>query len=52
MPTPATLATIDAYWAAHFSCREADLHAPRTLVVPHAAMQGYQGVFLFRRDQS
>ncbi len=42
------LARVDAFWASYFGCRPEELTSGRTLVVPHAALQGYDGVLVFR----
>jgi GNAT superfamily N-acetyltransferase len=47
MPTAREQETIDQYWAAYFGCTTADLYKPQTLVVDHAAMGNYQGLFVF-----
>ncbi|MFN3485748.1 MAG: GNAT family N-acetyltransferase [Planctomycetota bacterium] len=49
MTAPETLRRVDAFWAAYFGCRIEDLAAPRTLVVPHQALAGYDGALAFRR---
>ena len=52
MPTSTALQDIGAYWTAYFALQDADLDAPVTLVLSHAAMQGYADLFLFRRGRS
>lgn len=52
MSTPTTLQRIDAYWAAFFGCHADELHAPRVLVVPHAALADYSGAYLLRTDEA
>ncbi len=42
------LRKVDEFWAAYFGCAPEDLNGSRTLVVPHAALQGYDGVLGFR----
>jgi GNAT superfamily N-acetyltransferase len=46
---PATIATLDAYWRTFFGDAVTTFDTPQTLVVPHAGMGAYQGIFLFRR---
>lgn len=49
--SPATsdsLGRVDAFWAGYFGCAPEDLNGSRTLVVSHAALQGYDGVLVFR----
>jgi GNAT superfamily N-acetyltransferase len=50
--SPLTGSTIDAFWAAHFGCTIQSLLAPGTRALPHAAMEGYQGAFLFCRGSA
>lgn len=52
MPTPETLRRVDAFWASYFGCAPEDLNAPRTIAVPHAALQGYDGALVFRHGPS
>ena len=52
MSTPTTLQRADSYWAAFFGCAVGDLHAPRTVVVPHAALADYSGVYLMRTEEA
>jgi len=52
MPKPDTIQSVDAYWISYFGCPLEDPQTPRAVVVPHAALHGYQGAFLFRRDRS
>lgn len=42
------LRRVDEYWAAYFGCSTADLDEDRTLVVPHAALRGYDDAVAFR----
>lgn len=42
------MSKIDAFWAEYFGCSAEDLNAPRTLVVPHAALRGHDGILVFR----
>lgn len=51
MTSPASLAHIDAYWTSFFECTVEDLHTPETLIVPHAALEGYPGITLFRHQE-
>jgi GNAT superfamily N-acetyltransferase len=46
--SPASLGHIDAYWASFFGCTIEDLHVPKTVIAPHAALEGYPGITLFR----
>jgi RimJ/RimL family protein N-acetyltransferase len=39
---------VDEFWAGYFGCSPEDLHEPRTLVLPHAALVGYDDVLAFR----
>jgi GNAT superfamily N-acetyltransferase len=39
---------VDTYWASYFGIRVEDLAAPRTTVVSHAVLQGYDGALVFR----
>jgi GNAT superfamily N-acetyltransferase len=52
MPMPTTDQKVDAYWASFFGCRITDLHAPRTLVVPHAALADYAGAYFLRTAEA
>lgn len=54
MPTldPATLAAADQYWAAQFGCTAESLNGDRPLLVPHAGLGDYHGIFLFRRARA
>jgi RimJ/RimL family protein N-acetyltransferase len=51
MPKPDTIQSVDAYWISYLGCPLADPQTPRAVVVPHAALHGYHGAFLFRRDR-
>jgi GNAT superfamily N-acetyltransferase len=44
----ATLAAVDRYWATFFGCDPAILSAPGTMVVPHAGLGDYHGLFGLR----
>lgn len=46
------LKAVDAFWAGYFGCSPGDLGEARTLVVPHAALEGYDDVLAFRRGPS
>lgn len=52
MPTLRTRQRADAYWAAFFGCQAGDLHTPRTLVVPHAALADYAGAYFMRTEEA
>lgn len=43
---------VDTYWATFFGCHIEDLHTPRTLVVPHAALADYAGAYLMRTEEA
>lgn len=47
-----TTKKVDAHWAAYFGCAAEDLNAPKTKVVPHAALQGYEGALVFRHAEA
>lgn len=49
MISPASLAHIDRFWASFFGCTLDDLQSPGTAVLPHAALEGFPGIILFRR---
>jgi GNAT superfamily N-acetyltransferase len=42
----------DAYWASFLGCPIANLHEPRTVVVPHAALSGYAGAYFLRTTEA
>ena len=46
---PATVATLDSYWQTFFGDAVTNVDTPQTLVVPHAEVGAYHGIFLFRR---
>jgi len=46
---PATRAIVDGYWAQFFGLDRTALPAARTLVVPHAGLGDYPGLWFFRR---
>jgi GNAT superfamily N-acetyltransferase len=48
MAAPDSLRKVDAFWAGYFGCAPEDLNGSKTLVLPHAALQGYDGVLVFR----
>jgi GNAT superfamily N-acetyltransferase len=52
MPATDSLRKVDAFWAGYFGCAPEDLHGSKTLVVPHAALQGYDGVLVFRHGSA
>lgn len=39
---------VDEFWAGYFGCPTGSLDEPRTIVVPHAALRGYDDVLAFR----
>lgn len=43
---------VDEFWADYFGCSPEALHDAATLVVPHAALQGYDGALAFRHGPS
>jgi len=45
---PENLRKVEAFWASYFGCAPADLASGKTLVLPHAALLGYDGVLVFR----
>lgn len=48
----ATLAAVDRYWAVFFGCDPALFAAPGTIVLPHAGLGDYHGLFGFRRRET
>lgn len=48
MTSQTSLRQIDAYWATFFGCTVDDLHSAETIILPHAALEGYPGITLFR----
>ena len=42
--------TVDEYWAGFFGVAVSELLSAEPKIVPHAGLQNYQGVWLFRRD--
>ena len=46
--TSGRLRKVDEFWAGYFGCSPENLDEARTLVVPHAALQGYDDVLAFR----
>lgn len=50
MTSSASLDHIEAYWASFFGCTLEDLHASETLILPHAALEGYPGITLWRHE--
>jgi GNAT superfamily N-acetyltransferase len=52
MTSPETLRKVDAFWATYFGCGAGDLSGKQTLVVTHAALQGYDGALAFRRGDA
>ncbi len=47
-----TLQVLHAYWQTFFGCALPQGDTPQTLVVPHAELGAYQGIFLFRRQHT
>ena len=43
---------IDEFWAGYFGCSRDDLNEAKTLVVPHASIEGYDDVLVFRHGPS
>jgi RimJ/RimL family protein N-acetyltransferase len=43
-----TLKRVDGFWAAYFGAAPADLNGKKTAVFTHQALQGYDGVLVFR----
>lgn len=43
---------IDHHWSAFFGLTTADFLAPSIVVVPHAKLEGYNGIWLFRRNET
>jgi len=52
MASPDSLRRVDEFWAGYFGCAPEDLNGSKTLVVPHAALQGYDGVLVFRHGSA
>ncbi len=52
MTSPETLRKVDAFWASYFGCGADGIAGRRTLVVPHAALQGHDGALVFRHEDS
>lgn len=50
MEVERALKRVDSFWAGYFGCVTEQLWAPGTVVVPHAALRGFDGVLVFRRD--
>lgn len=51
-PSPASVRRVDEYCAGYFGCSPRDFSQARTLVLPHEALRGYDGVLAFRRGES
>ncbi len=49
---PDPLDKIDAYWAEYFGCSVRDLRGDRTVVLPHKALERYDGVYVFNHGAS
>jgi GNAT superfamily N-acetyltransferase len=45
----ATIATVDRYWLDYFACSPTAFEQAITLVVPHAGLADYHGIFYWRR---
>jgi GNAT superfamily N-acetyltransferase len=44
------LKKVDAYWASYFGIPDKDFTSPKTIVVPHSTLAGYDGALVFRHD--
>jgi GNAT superfamily N-acetyltransferase len=45
-----TIEAVDRFWAASLGCSPESLYARQTLVVPHAGLGDFHGIFLFLRN--
>jgi GNAT superfamily N-acetyltransferase len=50
MLTKTTMETVDRYWSSFLGCPQEALSTQQTLVVPHADLGDYHGLFLFVRQ--
>jgi GNAT superfamily N-acetyltransferase len=50
MLTNTTIKTVDRYWSSFLGCAQEALSTQQTLVVPHADLSDYHGLFLFLRQ--
>ncbi len=50
--TAVGLRQVDEFWAGYFGCLPEEFNEARTLVVPHAALEGYDGVLAFRHGRA
>jgi ribosomal protein S18 acetylase RimI-like enzyme len=48
MTAPTTFNKVDAFWALYFGCSPREIAGTQTIVVSHAALQGYDGALAFR----
>lgn len=48
MTAPETIRKVDAFWALYFGCSPQEIAGAQTIVVSHAALQGYEGALAFR----
>lgn len=48
MAGPDTIRKVDGFWAGYFGCAPEDLNGRKTLVLPHKALEAYDGVLVFR----
>jgi GNAT superfamily N-acetyltransferase len=48
MTAPETSKKVDAFWALYFGCTRQEFAGAQTIVVAHAALQGYDGALAFR----
>jgi hypothetical protein len=51
MLTNTTIEIVDRYWSSFLGCPPEALYTQQTLVVPHADLGDYQGLFLFLRKE-
>lgn len=47
-----TISTLDRFWVDFFGCTPSIFGQSGTIVVPHAALGDYRGLWLFRRDHT
>ena len=48
MTAPETIRKVDTFWALYFGCSPQEIAGGQTIVVTHAALQGYDGALAFR----
>ena len=51
MLTNPTIETVDQYWSSFLGCDREVLYKTQILVIPHADLTDYDGLFLFVRDE-